>query len=231
MATDRTPKAPPLHNGDRLTAGDFRRRYSTMPDLKKAELVEGVVFMHPLTTDDHGQAHFDMVGWLGFYRAGTPNLIGSCSGSVRLDPRNEFQPDGLLRLSEVCGGRARRDEDGCVEGPPELVVEVAYSGVSNDLHDKFQVYRRAGVREYVVWRLEEGVIDWFVERDGRYERLNPQRDGLIRSEVFPGLWLDPVAMIRGELRRIWDAVQIGLASPEHEAFLVKLLRMGEPRRG
>ena len=112
-----------------------------------------------------------------------------------------------------------------------MVVEVAYSGVSNDLHDKFEVYRRVGIREYVVWRLEEGLIDWFIARDGQFERLGPDPDGQTRSEVFPGLWLDTKAMLRDEHRRIWDVVQLGLASPEHDAFIVRLLKAGDPRRG
>lgn len=35
----------PLENGDRLSRFEFEHRYQAMPELKKAELVEGVVYI------------------------------------------------------------------------------------------------------------------------------------------------------------------------------------------
>jgi hypothetical protein len=68
----------------------------------------------------------------------------------------------------------------------------------------------------------ERQIDWFVLRRGHYERLPPGPDGVVRSEVFPGLWLDPEALVRGDLARVLAVVQQGVTSPEHAAFVARL---------
>jgi Uma2 family endonuclease len=128
----------------------------------------------------------------------------------------------LLRLPEHVGGRSRVDHEDYLVGPPELIVEVAASSVSYDLHQKLDVYRRTGVREYVVERTEDGAIDWFVLREGRYVRQEAAADGLLRSEVFPGLWLDVAALLRGDLKALRAAVERGVATPEHAAFATRL---------
>jgi hypothetical protein len=102
------------------------------------------------------------------------------------------------------------------------VVEVASSSVSYDLHTKLHVYRRNRVREYVVWRVLDEAVDWFMLHEGQYERLQPGADGLFRSEIFAGLWLDAAALVRGDLATVLTAVQQGLASAEHAAFVARL---------
>jgi Uma2 family endonuclease len=214
------PRIPPLQAGDHLTRDEFERRYRAMPHVHRAELIEGVVYMpSPVSAADHGEPHFDLVTWLGVYRARTPHVRGGDNSTLRLDLDNEPQPDGYLRLVEEHGGQARL-VDGYVTGAPELVVEVAASSASYDLHEKLNAYRRNGVREYVVWRVWDEVIDWLVLRQGRYEPLAPV-DGVFRSEVFPGLWLDAAAVIRGDLARVLEVLQQGLASREHAEFIRK----------
>jgi Uma2 family endonuclease len=214
---------PALENGDRLTRAEFERRYEAMPRLKKAELIEGVVYLpSPVRHRQHGAPHAHLISWLGLYTANTPGIEASDNSSVRLDLDNEPQPDGLLFIDPACGGQVRISADGIIEGAPELVAEVASSSVSYDLHTKLHVYRRNGVREYLVWRVLEQEIDWFVLRAGQYERMPVDAQGLLRSEVFPGLWLDPAALIRGDLATVLAIVQQGLASPEHVAFVSRL---------
>ncbi|MBX6313519.1 MAG: Uma2 family endonuclease [Isosphaeraceae bacterium] len=213
---------PTLCSGDRLTADEFERRYDAMPHLKKAELIDGVVYVPSPVADDHGTAHFDLITWLGLYRAATPGVVGSDNGTLRLQLDNRPQPDAHLRILESYGGQARLSEDGYVVGAPELVAEVAISSANYDLHDKLDAYLRNGVREYVVWRVQDRAIDWFVLREGRFEPLPPGEDGIYRSEVFPGLWLDPAALIRGDLAAVFAVEQQGIASPEHAAFIARL---------
>ncbi len=219
-----SPEAvPPLENGDVLTRVEFERRYEAMPHLKKAELIEGVVYVpSPVRHRYHGHQHTHMTGWLGQYEAHTPGVEASDNATVRLDLDNEPQPDVLLFIDPACGGQARIDADGYIEGAPELVAEVASSSASYDLHAKLRVYRRNGVREYIVWRVLDQEIDWFVLRAGQYERVPLDAEGLYRSEVFPGLWLDPAALLRGDLATVLAVVQHGLASPEHAAFATRL---------
>jgi Uma2 family endonuclease len=221
------PCVPPLENGDRLSRNEFERRYEAMPHLKKAELIEGIVYMpSPVRYRHHGAPHAHLIGWLVQYAAGTSGVSVSDNSTVRLDLDNEPQPDALLLIDPTCGGQTRSSSDDYIEGSPELVAEVASSSVSYDLHAKLHVYRRNGVREYIVWRVGERAIDWFVLRAGQYERLPIGDDRVVRSETFPGLWLDASALLRGELVRVCTIVQQGLAGPEHAAFVARLQPQG-----
>jgi Uma2 family endonuclease len=213
---------PELRAGDRLTRAEFERRYAAMPHVKKAELIEGVVYMpSPVTQEDHGGPHFDVIGWLAVYRAGTPGVEGGDNSTLRLDLDNEPQPDAFLRILPQYAGQSRNSGK-YVAGAPELIVEVAASSASYDLHDKLHAYRRNEVREYVVWRVWDRAIDWFVLRNDRYQRLTPDSEGQFRSEIFPGLWLDPQALLRGDLAQVIAVLQQGLASPEHAEFVNRL---------
>jgi hypothetical protein len=211
---------PPLQHGDRLTRDEFERRYDAMPHLNKAELIDGVVYMpSPVNHVDHGHPHFNMINWLGHYAAFTPGVQGGDNGSLRMNLNSEPQPDAFLMLLPTYGGQASIDADGYVVRAPELIAEVSASSVSYDLGTKLSAYLRNGVREYVVWRSLAGEIDWFILRAGAYERLSPDAAGIYRSEVLPGLWLDAPALLRGDLAAVFRALQEGLASPEHSAFV------------
>jgi len=215
---------PPLQPGDRLSRAEFERRYHAHPDIKKAELIEGVVYMpSPVRFEQHGRPHFNIITWLGVYSAATPGILaGGDNTTVRLDFENEVQPDALLRLEPQHGGRSRVTEDDYLEGPLELVVEIAASSAAYDLHDKRRVYARSGVQEYLAAQIYEQHLDWFILREGVYEALAPDANGVLRSEVFPGLWLHPAALWSGDLATMLAVLQDGLASPEHAAFLERL---------
>jgi Uma2 family endonuclease len=216
-------RIPPLEAGDRLSRAEFEKRFSAMPELKRAELIEGVVYMpSPVRLRRHGRPHFHLITWLGVYEGATPGVIGADNVSTRLDLDNEPQPDAVLLVDPDRGGRARISTDDYVEAPPELVAEVASSSVSYDLTDKLKVYRRNGVCEYLVWRVLDREIDWFALSEGEYVRLPLDDAGLHRSHVFPGLWLDPTALIDGDMTTVLAALKRGLASPEHAAFVARL---------
>ncbi|MEO8495462.1 MAG: Uma2 family endonuclease [Planctomycetota bacterium] len=223
MATEIRPNlttaTPPLRAGDRLTRDEFERRYRSMQNVKTAELIEGVVHMpSPVSNENHGAPHAKLIGWLIAYESHTPGVEASDNATVRLDWDNEPQPDALLRIVPKSGGQSG-DDAGYIAGGPEWVGEVAASSVSYDLYDKKEAYRRNGVREYLVWRVEDRAIDWFVLRGGSYEMLPRGDDGIYRSEVFPGLWLDANALLAGNTRQVLDVLNIGIQSTEHEAFV------------
>jgi putative restriction endonuclease len=214
---------PPLQDGDRLTRAEFERRYEAMPELKKAELIEGVVHMgSPVSANGHAEPHFDLITLLGLYRLHTPGVVGGDNATLRLDLDNEPQPDAYLRILPEFGGQAILDAKGYVVGAPELVAEVAVSSVSYDLHDKLNAYRRNQVREYLVWRVRDREVDWFVLREGQFEKLPLGEDGLLRSETLPGLWLDPRAVVSREAARMFEVAMQGVASPEHPTFLAQV---------
>jgi Uma2 family endonuclease len=198
-----------------------------MPYLKKAELIEGVVYMSsPVSHERHGKPTARILWWLGHYLARTAGVDVGDNSTVMLDLDNEPQPDAFLRVLPRCGGRTRPVAGGYIEGSPELVCEVSASSVSYDLHDKKDAYRRNGVREYVVWRVDDDAIDWFVLRGGTYETLAADADGIFRSANFPGLWLDGDAMRRDELTAVLAVLEAGLAAPAHAAYVARLVGDG-----
>lgn len=214
---------PPLESGDRLNRYEFERRYNAMLHLKKAELIEGVVYVPAaLRFRSHGQPHGRLMTWLGVYEASTPGVALGDNPTVRLDLDNEPQPDAVLLIEESAGGQARISDDDYVEGAPELVAEIAASSAAIDLHDKKRAYRRNGVREYIVWQVFEQKLDWFYLEEGEYVSLPVEEDGVIRSRVFPGLWLAVDNLLAENMAQVLAVLQASLDSPEHTAFVRQL---------
>lgn len=214
---------PPLENGDKLTRPEFERRYNNMPIVKKAELIEGLVYMaSPLRFESHAEPHAYIIGWLATYKAATPGVRLGDNPTVRLDADNEPQPDALLRIE--LGGQSHISEDDYVEGAPELIVEIAASTASIDLHEKLKVYRRNGVQEYLAWRVYDREFDWFKLKEGKYIQLAANSSGIICSQVFPGLWLEKTALLAGNLAKVLEILQQGLASQEHQDFVQSLVK-------
>ena len=212
-----------LENGDRLTRQEFERRYQALPQIKKAELIEGVVYVpSPLRFEKHAKPHACIIGWLALYSAATPGVDLANNATVRLDWDNEPQPDALLRIATEKGGQSHINEDDYVEGAPELIAEIASSSASYDLHDKLTAYRRNGVQEYIVWQVYDQKLDWFSLQNGQYVNLVPDQEGVIRSQVFPGLNLPVEALLSGNLQQVLEEVQKGIQGEEHKAFVAKL---------
>jgi Uma2 family endonuclease len=207
-----------LETGDQLSRAEFEQRYEALPNLKKAELLEGVVYVpSPVRFDLHAKPHSYLAYWLTHYHIFTPGTLTGDNATVRLDLDNEPQPDVLLFIDPEHGGKVSLVEK-YLEGSPELVAEVASSSVSLDLGIKFQVYRRNAVQEYVVWRVLDEAIDWFRLRDGKYVPM-ATTDGILRSEIFAGLWLDAQALVSGDMKRVLAVLDQGIATAEHAAFL------------
>lgn len=214
---------PPLENGDKLTRYEFERRYNAMLNLKKAELIEGIVYMGAaLRFRSHGQPHGWILTWLGTYEATTPGVALGVEPTVRLDLDNEPQPDAVLLINEEAGGQARLSDDDYIEGAPELIVEIAASSVAIDLHAKKQAYRRNGVKEYIVWQVLDQKLSWFYLEQGEYLELSADTDGIVRSHVFPGLWLAVAELLVGNMQSVLAVLQAGSQSPEHARFVQKL---------
>jgi Uma2 family endonuclease len=214
----------PLRNGEHLSRAEFERRWEATPDLRHAELIEGIVFMTPPISASHSAAHERLHHWLGVYARHTPGVRALISPSLRLDLRNEFQPDSVLRLDHPSRGRSRVAADGLLEGAPELVVEIALSSADYDAHEKRDVYERQGVQEYLLWLVREARCLWWALQNGVYTPLPSRAKGVTRSQVFPGLWLDLRALVAGDERRVASVLTRGLNSAEHAAFVRQLAR-------
>jgi Uma2 family endonuclease len=188
---------PPLQHGDVLTRGEFLRRYAAMPGLKKAELIEGIVYMaSPVRADLHGIPHVDLATLLRVYATKHPGLLVADNATVRLDTLNEPQPDLLLMREN---GQARVDADGYVSGAPEFIAEIAASSASYDLHQKKRTYLRAGVLEYLVWLADENRLIWWRLKDDEFIEIEVNAQDLLESAAFPGLVIDAAALTCGDL--------------------------------
>ncbi len=220
-----TAPAPPapLRTGEQMSRAEFERRYHAMPHLKKAELLEGVVYVpSPLHHTTHGRPHSQIQAWLTSYYVATPGLDISDNATVRLAPRSEVQPDVLLRIPAHAGGSSRITDDDYIEGAPELVVEIASSSTPYDLHTKRALYQQYGVAEYLLWQTEAQRITWWHRHADGYHPLPPDAEGIITSRVFPALRLDVAALLAGDVARVVARVQAGVGSAEHCTFIERL---------
>jgi hypothetical protein len=218
-----TTIGPPreLVEGQRLDQPTFHALYEAMPPGTRAELINGVVFMPSPVGPLHSCAHVPTVVWLSYYQENTPGVEALDNASTALGLKSEPQPDALLRILPEYGGRTQADRR-FVQGVPELLVEIAHTSRYTDLGPKFDDYERVGVLEYVVRAIEPDEVLWFVLRKGRFVDLDPGPDGIHRSEIFPGLWLDPQALLRGDTRRLRAVLDLGCATPEHAEFVARL---------
>jgi len=218
---------PPLEAGDHLDQATFHARYEAMPPDFRAELIGGVVFVPSPLRLEHGESHALIMGWLTNYWSATPGTSVRDNTTAILGDDSEPQPDATLVIEPERGGQTRVSEDGYATGPPELIVEVASSSESIDLHRKRRDYEQAGVLEYVVVVLRQHVVRWFVMQDGTYQEVEPDASGIFKSTVFPGLWLDAPALLRLDGRQVMATLQQGIETSEHAAFVQQL----QERRG
>ena len=218
-ALEREPELPPLEPGDVMDQPTFHSRYAAMPDTVRAELIGGVVHMPSPLKAKHGRSHSLLNVWLGDYWRATPGTELLDNTTFILGEDSEPQPDASLIIS---GGQTHENADGYFVGPPEFVAEVASTTESYDLHAKRRDYERWGVCEYLVLVLRQPRVVWY-RRDGdRFVELTPGPDGILRSSTFPGLWLDPAAILQRDVSRLQQVLSQGLATREHTEFVERL---------
>jgi Uma2 family endonuclease len=220
----RVPHSTPdsFEPGDRMDRETFHAIYEQMPEDFKAELIGGIVYVPAALRADHGDVHADVMTWLGTYRAHTPGTRVLDNATHELGEDSEPQPDASLL---IIGGQTTVTKKGYIHGAPELIVEVVSSSRAYDLHAKKDDYEKYGVREYIALLIRERRVVWFV-RDGadRFVEMARPNDGVFKSPLFPGLWLDGHAILGGETKRVLDVLATGIAAPEHAAFVQSLKR-------
>jgi Uma2 family endonuclease len=193
-------RVPPLTAGDKLTREEFLRRWEAQPRIKLAELIGGIVYMPSPVSIEHGDMDRRIGTWLGVYQAATPGTeSGHNATAFVLD--DALQPDVNLRLLPEYGGGSWA-ENHYLHGVPELVAEVSVTSASYDLHAKYTLYESAGVPEYLIVLLFEREIRWHALTEGCYQPVSRDVDGLWRSRIFPGLWLDGQAMLAGDMQQV-----------------------------
>lgn len=211
---------PPLVQGDKLTRQEFLRRWEKMPDLKRAELIGGIVYMPSAVRRRHGTTERHLSGWLSIYEAATPGLDGA-NNTTWFMLEDAPQPDADLRILPEFGGQSSM-KGPYSAGAPELAAEASLSSTAYDLHQKLELYQAAGVKEYLVVLLQEQKVRWHRLVGNAYQLLSAGKDGIIRSVVFPGLWLHVKALLAGDMKKVLEVLDQGLRSPEHAAFVAQL---------
>ena len=207
---------PLLENGDCMPDDEFLRRYEQMPGVK-AELIDGVVYMaSPVSAELHGMPHNDLQHALSHYRIFMSKVRATDNSTVKLGKKNIPQPDIGLFINSPEG--QARIVDGYLVGAPELVAEISASTRSVDVNQKFETYQKAGVKEYLVWRVEDDEIDWWQLVNGKYERLREDDAGVIRSVVYPGLWLNVPELISANMPAVLATIDAGRNTPEYKSF-------------
>jgi len=213
-------RPPGLVTGERLTVEEFLRRWEELPELKNAELIDGVVYVPSPVSYDHGRLDSRIIWWLSQYACGTPGC-DSGNNSTWLMSGSAPQPDAYLQILPSHGGQFRTERSLCA-GAPELVVEICVTSTEVDFGSKLALYERAEVREYVtVERFGQRMI-WRVLENGAYVAQTLPVDGIVRSQVFPGLWLDLEAFWANDKAKMLAALNAGLASEEHRKFVERL---------
>jgi Uma2 family endonuclease len=224
-----TKTLPPLVAGQHLDQPTFHERYEAMPPETRAELVGGVVFLTPPHRADYGEMTMTVSGWLFRYKMNTAGLRGG-NCTIKMDVLSEVEPECSLRIPASLGGRSWVDEDGYLCGAPELLVEVDDQSRDLDLVLKKYEYERIGIREYVFVGIHPQELLRFIRRGNHFEDWPPGQDGIYRSEVFPGLWLDPKALYAQDLDRLGEVLEQGVATPQHADFVARLARARARRK-
>ena len=222
QATHILPQFLPLEAGDHLDQATFHTRYAAMPASFRAELIGGIVIVPSPLSRGHGVHHALIMAWLGQYWIATPGTLAWDSVTTILSDEDEVQPDAGLIIEPAYGGQTGVTEDDYTTGPPELIVEIASSSASIDLHAKHRAYEQAGVQEYVVVLVRQRAIRWFVRQQGTYAEMAAPADGVYRSYILPGLWLHAEALLQLDGGQVIAVLQQGLIEPEHTAFVQAL---------
>lgn len=226
----KAPPLPPLREGDRLDQPTFHERYEAMPEHVRAELIGGVVYMASPQKLPHSFGSPLVTYWLYAYRVATPGIGALANPTDIMGPQSEPQPDDCLIIMPEYGGQVRFNEKQYLTGSPELIVETSWATEALDLNQKKHDYEQARVREYVVVALRSQNVFWFIRRPGKFAAMKAGKDGIFRSRILPGLWLDPAALLELDPARVMAVLQEGLASKEHAAFVAKLAARNRKHR-
>jgi Uma2 family endonuclease len=210
-----------LWNGDRLDQPEFHRRYLHYPEDDKFELIGGIVYQAPPVTIAHSNFDCELGFALSLYHHDSPGTEVLHNATTILGKDSEPQPDLGLRILPEYGGQSS-NKDEYVGGAVELIIEVAVSSRAIDLHAKRDDYKKAGVIEYCVICVESPELLWHHFPDDTL--LSPDKKGVIKSRVFPGLWVHAQALLDLDSAKLREVVEQGIASRPHAAFVRKLER-------
>ncbi len=176
---------------ERFTYGNYR----TWPENERWELIDGVAYdMSPAPSRHHQGLITQFILQFGAYLQDKPCRIYAAPFDVRLPDGDEdddtivtvVQPD----LVVVCDPD-KLDEKGC-RGAPDLVIEIlSPSTTSKDLHEKFDLYERVGIKEYWIVHPQDRTVMVFKREGERFGRPNMfDEEGCIEVPLLGDLNID-----------------------------------------
>jgi Uma2 family endonuclease len=215
---------PPFENGDRMDQKTFMALYEQTPKGFRAELINGEVHTPSPVSVRHGRPHQHLSTLLGTYAVETEGTEAFIDITAIMSQNSVPQPDLSLIVTPEAGGQTAENARGYLTGAPELAVEVSNTTAGIDLNAKLLDYERYGVREYLVVIVREREVRWYGRRKDRFTPMKPDADGVLKSKVFPGLWLDTAGVFDRSAKQLLATLRKGLASPEHAKFAAKLAK-------
>jgi Uma2 family endonuclease len=213
-------RLPGLVTGERMTVEEFLRRWEELPGLKNAELIDQVVHAPSPVSREHGSLDTLTHLWLAYYAQATPGCRAG-NNSTWLMLESAPQPDAFLRILPAHGGQSGDEKLYCT-GAPELAVEICITSTEVEFGPKRALYQRAGVREYITVEMFGQRIVWRMLQDGAYVEQAVSPDGILRSQAFPGLWLDVAAFWADDGAKLLAVLNAGLSADDHRNFVAHL---------
>jgi len=213
-------RPPGLVTGERLTVDEFLRRWEELPDLKHAELIDGIAFVSSPVSLEHSRLDMRIIWWLSHYACLTPGCDGGSNGTWLMSG-SVPQPDADLCILPSHGGQSGNKGPLAI-GAPELAVEICVTSSALDMGPKLALYQRAGVQEYITVEATGQRLIWRVLDNGAYVAQALPADGIVRSRIFPGLWLDVTAFWANDRAQMLTVLNAGVASEDHRLFVERL---------
>lgn len=160
----------------------------------------------------------DLVLCVNRYRLLTPGIYVCLHVPVSLDATTRVVP-GLVAM--VNHGRLKQCEpvEFGFEGPPNFVLDVFESDEMDEYEARKKVFEKFGVTEYVAVELADELrLHWNRHNGHSFEDAVPNRQGLIKSQALPGLWVPVQALANRDWWSILSAIERGVTRLGHHEF-------------
>lgn len=183
--------APKLKTKEKLTIQD----YISWPEVERWEIIDGAAYdMSPAPGTDHQKVSFALSGFFSHALKGKTCRGYAAPTDVFLSEFDVVQPDVFV----VCD--PKKDTGKNIQGAPDLIVEIlSPSTATKDRREKFYLYEKYGVREYVI-----------IDPDGKFaQRFWLGEDHLFdRGEIFDAQQVLPLQSLEGLEVPLWEIFEV-----------------------
>jgi hypothetical protein len=123
------------------------------------------------------------------YRLFSPGWYVCVLAKVQLSPE-EWEVPGLVAMVNYGSKKQCEVRDEVFHGAPNFILDVFDSETDEDFRRRRDRFGKHGVQEYVV-ALDDNPVQllWHRLDAGSYRLVEPDDDGVIRSQALPNFWL------------------------------------------